>query len=81
MSRRKFLCMDCHQDTGKLNEHYMLIDTTWYQIHNTNKGMLCISCVELRLGRRLTRLDFNTSHVNRMFAGKSMSNKLLDRLK
>jgi hypothetical protein len=80
MSRRKFLCMDCRVDTGKLGEHYMLVDATWNKIHNSNVGMLCIGCVEVRLGRQLTRVDFNTSHVNRPAAGKFFSTRLMNRL-
>lgn len=75
-NRRKFLCMDCDVDTGKIGEHYMLIDATWNQIHDSNKGMLCIGCVETRLGRPLTKSDFNDSHVNKLFPGKFFSGRL-----
>lgn len=63
-SRRKFLCLDCRIDTGKIHEHYMLVDSTWFSIHASNQGMLCIGCVEKRLGRALVSSDFNNSHVN-----------------
>lgn len=63
-SRRKFLCLDCKVDTGKIYEHYMLIEETWFAIHQSKFGMLCIGCVEKRLGRMLTKDDFNESHVN-----------------
>jgi hypothetical protein len=80
MSRRKFLCLDCRVDTGKLGEHYMLKDSTWYKLHNSNQGMICIGCVEKRLGRKLTRIDFNDSHVNRPSPGKFFSARLMQRL-
>lgn len=79
-SRRKFLCLDCRTDTGKLGEHYMLKDSTWYKAHVSNVGMICIGCIEIRLGRKLTVSDFNDSHVNRPAAGKFFSQRLMDRL-
>ena len=78
-SRVKFLCLDCKVDTGKIYEHYMLIDSTWNLVHNSNKGMLCIPCLEKRLGRMLLREDFNSSHVNNPKL-HAMSHRLLDRL-
>lgn len=63
-SRRKFLCLDCGIDTGAIYEHYMLIDSTWYLIHDSKIGMLCIGCLEIRLGRQLNANDFNDSYLN-----------------
>lgn len=79
-SRKKFLCLDCRIDTGKIHEHYMLVDTTWFSIHNSDRGMICIGCIEKRLGRTLTSSDFNSSHVNnpRLYP---MSARLLSRIK
>lgn len=57
-SRRKWLCLDCKIDTGKIGEHYMLVDATWQLAHDSNKGMLCVGCIEKRLGRELTPADF-----------------------
>lgn len=78
-SRRKFLCLDCKVDTGKIHEHYMLVDSTWFAIHGSKFGMLCIGCVEARLGRTLVASDFNDSHVNnpKLYP---MSSRLLNRL-
>ena len=78
-SRAKFLCLDCKVDTGKAFEHYMLVDSVWTKIHNSKFGMMCIGCVEVRLGRKLTRLDFNSSYVNNPKLHR-MSARLLDRL-
>lgn len=80
MNRRKWLCLDCKIDTGKIGEHYMLIDSTWALIHNSNKGMLCIGCAEKRLGRLLTISDFNNSHINRTSPGQTKSQRLIERL-
>lgn len=73
--------MDCGVDTGKIGEHYMLVDETWNKIHSSNKGMLCIEDAEKRLGRKLTASDFNDSHVNKPFPGKFFSSRLQDRLR
>jgi hypothetical protein len=80
MSRNKFKCLDCKVDTGKIGEHYMLKDKVWLSVVSSKKGMLCISCLEVRLKRRLTYKDFNDSHINKIFSGKKFSNKLLQRM-
>ncbi len=76
MSRAKWLCLDCGRDTGKLGEHYMLIDEVWLSIA-PKVGMLCVGCAEIRLQRSLTPRDFNDSYVNRP-GNKSV--RLMDRM-
>jgi hypothetical protein len=78
-SRRKFLCLDCSTDTGKIGEHYMLVDETWELTGLGKFGMLCIADVEARIGRRLTATDFNDSYLNRPRTG-IISARLLDRM-
>ena len=80
MSRKRWLCLDCRKDCGKSGEHFMLIDETWAKVHNSPRGMLCVDCLEKRLGRQLCASDFNASHVNRVKPGESKSQKLLDRM-
>lgn len=75
---RAFICLDCGVDTNELGEYYMLRDTVWEQALPAVDGMLCIGCVEKRLGRELNGHDFidapiNDDHVN-------MSPRLLNRL-
>lgn len=79
MSRRKFLCKDCKIDTGKIGEHYMLKDSVWYSVYPSQEGMLCINCIEKRLGRKLNKNDFNNSYVNNLNFGVKNC-KLVDRL-
>jgi hypothetical protein len=62
--RTDFLCLDCKVDTSRASEYYMLVDSTWYLVHTSERGMLCIGCVEDRLGRQLVRSDFNDSYLN-----------------
>ena len=78
-SRRKFLCLDCSADTGKIGEHYMLVDETWKLTGLGKFGMLCIADVEARIGRKLIATDFNDSYLNRPRTG-IISARLLDRM-
>ena len=78
-SRRKFLCLDCGVDTGKIGEHYMLVDSTWSLTGLGKYGMLCISHVESRIGRQLTPGDFNDSYLNRPRTG-IISQRLINRM-
>jgi len=64
MSRKKWTCLGCGVDTGKIGEHYMLKNETWKHIHKSPIGMYCVGCAELKLGRQLTRNDFNDSYIN-----------------
>jgi hypothetical protein len=78
-SRRKFLCLDCKVDVGRLGEHYMLVDSTWHLTGLGKYGMLCVRHVESRIGRKLVAKDFNNSYLNRPRTG-IISNLLLDRM-
>lgn len=80
MSRKKFLCLDCGVDTGKAGEHYMLNDSTWHLTGLGKYGMLCVKCVEARIGRNLKSTDFNNSYLNKPRTGIK-STRLIDRMK
>lgn len=79
MNRRKFLCLDCGVDTGKIGEHYMLVNKTWSLTGLGSIGMLCVEHVEKRIHRKLNPADFNNSYLNRPRTG-IMSLRLLDRM-
>ena len=79
-SRKKWLCLDCGVDTGKIGEHYMLKDEVWNKVMTTSVGMLCIGCIEVRLGKLLIPADFTDSHVNRLKPGECKSQRLMIRL-
>jgi hypothetical protein len=51
------LCMDCGQDT-EASGKYMLEDRLWRQINPFIIGVMCLPCVENRLGRPLYPSDF-----------------------
>lgn len=63
-SRRKFLCLDCGVDTGRIKEHYFIKTDLWLSVVDSKKGMLCIGCLEKRLGRPLVKADFTNSYIN-----------------
>lgn len=59
-------CMECHINTCSSGHYYMLKDNLWKQITSKpfkgylqEKGMLCLNCVEKRLGRKLQEDDFD----------------------
>jgi hypothetical protein len=53
-------CMTCGVNTSELHEYYMLTDEIWLRAaHGSHEGMLCIGCVEARLGRTLRPNDFD----------------------
>lgn len=79
------LCADCGVDTLALCEWYMVRDELWAsawpggQIERSHPGsqVLCIGCLEQRLGRQLTATDFTDAPVNRM---ANNSPRLRDRI-
>jgi hypothetical protein len=53
-------CLDSDVNTAKIREAYMVRDELWLRVNPGRAGMLCIGCLEMRLSRRLTRLDFTS---------------------
>ena len=79
-----FFCVDCGVDTGAIDEYYIVNDRVWYQAwpdYTQNgypgDGMLCIGCLERRLGRTLASGDFEHLPINNELHGSS---RLRDRL-
>jgi hypothetical protein len=62
--RSGWLCMDCTNDTYESEEFYMLWNRVWRSINYKIEGMLCLVCVEKRLGRELTGNDFSKAPIN-----------------
>jgi len=78
-SRRRFICIDCGVDTGKIGEYYFIHTLLWISVMDSIKGMLCIGCLEKRLGRRLWRNDFTNAWINDPRYGHK-SQRLMSRL-
>lgn len=79
-SRKRFLCVDCQMDTGKNNEFYFIKTELWLSVMPTINGMLCIGCLEKRLGRQLKADDFTEASINSPRHG-AKSLRLLNRLR
>lgn len=73
-------CVDCRVDTDALDEYYMVHDELWEAAGvPRDGGMLCVGCLEARLGRRLEARDFTGAPVNDP-GEYHMSPRLLSRL-
>jgi hypothetical protein len=60
-----FKCVDCGSDTMKTLEYYVVNEPTWRAaVPNGEDIMLCVGCLELRLGRVLQQEDFLWCAVN-----------------
>jgi len=59
-----FVCLDCGVNTMFTEEYYMLTGEVWKEAVPDLVGMLCINCVELRLGRQLWPEDFMDIPIN-----------------
>jgi hypothetical protein len=64
--RAAFVCVDCGADTS--DEYYGVHDAVWLAANMAvDGGMLCIGCLETRIGRNLTAVDFIDAPINEIF--------------
>jgi hypothetical protein len=54
-----FHCVDCDKDTLG-GEYYMVSDELWAAAGMGREGMLCLACLERRIGRELAIDDFTS---------------------
>lgn len=79
--RSKYACADCDVNTSDIGEYYMVRDDIW-----TITGldyistMLCIQCLENRIGRKLAPNDFTDAPINLPNFFGPKSDRLADRL-
>lgn len=60
--RRRWLCIGCGKNTSRAKEHYFVHGEVWFnEARASERGMLCIGCLEGRIGRQLTADDFPRS--------------------
>jgi hypothetical protein len=66
---RMFMCWDCTVCTLCTDEYYMVDDELWYsateELDTPTDIMLCIGCLESRIGGKLTADDFPDLPINR----------------
>lgn len=60
----EYNCHDCKLSTLYVGEYYMVHNELWDKAYPEHDGMLCIACLEKRVGRALTRDDFTDALVN-----------------
>lgn len=74
---RDWNCFSCSENTLELDEYYAVQPDLWRRYGV--EGMLCIGCLEIRLGRKLTPADFIDAEINRDSFDRK-SERLRDRL-
>lgn len=58
-------CVDCDVDVMEAKEYYMVTDSCWKRAGmESHGGMLCIGCLESRLGKKLTSRNFAECPLN-----------------
>lgn len=57
-------CIDCDVNTEDIGEYYMVHVGVWPKEIGPHNGMLCIGCLEKRIGRQLTPEDFTLCPLN-----------------
>jgi hypothetical protein len=68
-------CADCGVHTRHAREYYMVENALW-KAHGAGRRLLCIGCLEARMGRQLTRDDFKLCLLN---LDDDVSDRLRDR--
>lgn len=75
----EFNCVDCSVNTHFIDEYYMVDFDLWNSVMGSqNTGMLCIGCLEDRIGRKLTTEDFIDAPIN--YGCFGWSERMRDRL-
>lgn len=65
--RARFLCVDCSTDTSVrgISEYYVVHHEIWAEGGLERQGgMLCVACLEARIGRVLIPDDFSSAPLN-----------------
>jgi hypothetical protein len=81
LDKRMFQCWDCAACTNCSYEYYMVDDELWSSATEDfgGDGMLCIGCLENRLGGRLTKDDFTDcplNTINKLAGSTRLKNRL-----
>jgi hypothetical protein len=56
-------CVDCGKPTFQTTDYYMVKNELWKRF-GVGEEMLCISCLEKRMGRKLTKEDLLDCPLN-----------------
>lgn len=67
MKKYKYPCFQCGKDTFKDDkDYYMVINDLWEK-YGVGEKMLCMDCMEERLGHKVTKGDLTNCPVNTLF--------------
>jgi hypothetical protein len=76
-----YVCRDCGTNTYRDGEFYTVADEVWDASGiPRDGGMLCIGCLERRIGRELTRADFALDSPPNTWQKFHRSDRLRDRM-
>lgn len=80
-NKRNYDCVDCGMNTDKGGEYYSVHCNVW-NAGGGKRNLLCIGCLEKRIGRKLEANDFRDCRVNTDTTGKhaNRSDRLRNRL-
>ena len=53
----KSTCLDCEKDTFLDWKDYYMVNHNIWKAYGVGDGLLCMDCIEKRLGRKLTKED------------------------
>lgn len=78
LNEKIWWCLDCEVHTGAIGEYYMVTNELW-ETYVSERGMLCIRCLEDRIMRRLLPTDFTDVPLNRnpLFRSERLRDRLL----
>jgi hypothetical protein len=77
---KSFHCLDCGVHTAEAGEYYMVQNHIWKSAGlEYDGGMVCIGCLEARIGRKLLPEDFPNYPVNDP-GSRSKSERLISRI-
>ena len=76
LTRLNFICKDCDKDTLIDDKDYYMITPELWEKHGVGKDMLCMDCMEKRLGHKLTKEEIVLCPINTNF--NYYTEKILD---
>ena len=79
-STQPFDCVDCHKEIKvDTKDYYMVHDNIWEEgvQEEERENLLCLDCLEKRLGRKLEIKDFNNYPVNEPIKSELMNEEFI----
>lgn len=56
-------CKDCGKKCNVNSKDYYMVTNELWEKHGVVKGMLCMDCIEVRIGRKLEKFDIMPCRV------------------